>query len=94
MALKRLEQTHRTYIETSALSKRKARKIVEELDSSTPFRCRFEFVEALAALSTIFGEDMARKVPGANKGFPTYFGALPILTVQSGCLITSDSDTP
>ena len=65
--LSRLEQTYRTYIETSALPKSKARKIVEELDSSTPFLCRFEFVSALAALSAIFREDMDRKVTGANK---------------------------
>ena len=32
-----------------------------------PFRCRLEFIEALAALSAVFSEDMSRRVTGANQ---------------------------
>ena len=49
------------------MAKAKARGIVENLDSSKPFLSRFEFIEALAALSATFPEDMNRKVTGANK---------------------------
>ena len=31
------------------------------------FRCRLEFIEALAALSAVFSEDMSRRVTGANQ---------------------------
>ena len=61
------EQMRRTYIETGAFAKSKARKIVAEMDSSQPFLCRLEFIEALAALAAVFSEDMDRKVTGANQ---------------------------
>lgn len=65
--LSQQEQTRRTYIETGAFAKCKARKVVAEMDSSKPFLCRLEFIEALAALAAVFNEDMGRKVTGANQ---------------------------
>ena len=65
--LNHAESVCRDLIETGAMSKVKARRIVEELDSSKPFLSRLEFIEALAALSATFPEDMNRKVTGANK---------------------------
>ncbi|CAE7810254.1 unnamed protein product [Symbiodinium sp. CCMP2592] len=66
-ALSHVESVCRDYIETSAMSKVKARDIVDKLDTSKPFLSRFEFIEAVAALSATFPEDMNRKVTGANK---------------------------
>ena len=49
-----------------SMQKGKASKIVADLDTTVPFRCRLEFIEALAALSAVFSEDMSRRVTGAN----------------------------
>ena len=65
--LSHVESVCRDLIETGAMSKAKARGIVEKLDSSKPFLSRFEFIETLAALAATFPEDMNRKVTGANK---------------------------
>ena len=64
--LSQIERTRRTSIETSSMQKGKASKIVADLDTTVPFRCRLEFIEALAALSAVFSEDMSRRVTGAN----------------------------
>ncbi|CAE7429811.1 unnamed protein product, partial [Symbiodinium pilosum] len=66
-ALSHAENVCRGFIESGAMAKAKARGIVENLDSSRPFLSRFEFIEALAALSATFPKDMNRKVTGANK---------------------------
>ena len=42
--LNQIERTRRTSIETSSMQKGKARKIVEDLDTTMPFRCRLEFM--------------------------------------------------
>ena len=59
--LNQIERTRRTSMETSSMQKGKASKTVEDLDPTVPFRCRLEFIEALAALSAVFSEDMSRR---------------------------------
>ena len=49
------------------MAKHTARRTVNEMDASTPFLTRLEFIEALAALAAVFAEDMDRKVQGANQ---------------------------
>ena len=61
------ERSRRNHIEKSSFNKAKSKQIVATLDGSTPFRSRLEFIEALAALSSMFPEDMDRKVTGANQ---------------------------
>ena len=65
--LSQAERSRRNHIENSSYNKAKSKQIVETLDGSTPFRSRLEFIEALAALSSMFPEDMNRKVTGANQ---------------------------
>ncbi|CAE7888505.1 unnamed protein product, partial [Symbiodinium necroappetens] len=65
--LNQIERTRRTSIETSSMQKAKASKTVEDLDTTVPFRCRLEFIEALAALSAVFSEDMSLRVTGASQ---------------------------
>ncbi|CAE7904128.1 unnamed protein product [Symbiodinium sp. KB8] len=55
--LNQIERTRRTSMETSSMQKGKASKTVEDLDPTVPFRCRLEFIEALAALSAVFSEE-------------------------------------
>ncbi len=44
-----------------------AERLLKQLDSSTPFTDRLEFIEYMAALSALYPEEMVRKVTGANK---------------------------
>ena len=62
-----VESKTRDYIESGRMLRSKAKRIVEQLDGSTPFRTRLEYIESLAALACVFPEDMSRKVTGANQ---------------------------
>ena len=61
-----VESKTRDYIESGRMLRSKAKRIVEQLDGSTPFRTRLEYIESLAALACVFPHDMSRKVTGAN----------------------------
>ena len=65
--LSHAENVCRSQIENSSMTKLRARRIVENLDSSKPFLSRFEFIECLAALSSVHSEDMDHKVTGSNQ---------------------------
>ena len=49
------------------MPERVALRLLDNIDTSTPFRTRVEFIELLAALATRYPDEMNRKVTGANK---------------------------
>ena len=67
--LSQIERTRRTSIETSSMhAEGKGQQNCGGSGYTTVlFRCRLEFIEALAALSAVFSEDMSRRVTGANQ---------------------------
>ena len=66
-ALSHAENVCRSQIENSSMTKVRAKRIVENLDTTKPFLSRFEFIQCLAALSSMYSEDMDRKVTGSNQ---------------------------
>ena len=50
-----------------SMSKHRAKIIEEQLDGSTPFYTRVEFIESLAALTSLYKDEVQRKVTGSNK---------------------------
>lgn len=61
------EDALRRRIADGSLSKTRARAVLTGIDGATPWRTRADFIEALAAISALFPEDMSRKVTGANR---------------------------
>ena len=61
------ETVMRSHVLAGSLSRARAVRILQTMDAEKPFRARIEFLEALAALSSLHPEDMVRKVTGSNK---------------------------
>ena len=67
MPLNKAEEIMREKILQCSMSERQAKKIMAELDTSTPFRDRLAFISGLAAICSLRQEEVSRKVTGANK---------------------------
>ena len=61
-------------IEAGTLSTRKAKKVLSELDSTTPFRLRVEYIECLAAITACYSTAVSRIAPGPNRAVRSLFG--------------------
>ena len=61
------EERLRGFIQNGAMPKARAKKILNKMDLSIPFKTRTEYIECLAALSASYPEDMSRRVTGANR---------------------------
>ena len=61
------ENQMREQIKDSSMGQRKARNILNQIDCGTPFKSRLEFVEALAAISSVHHDEVARVSPGPNR---------------------------
>ena len=59
--------TSSRHIAKSSMSRARAKKVVEGLKFSSPFLTRAEFVECLAALSSMYREEVARVVRSTNR---------------------------
>jgi len=65
--LDRAEESMRAKVLDGSMSRARADMVYDGLDCEQPFYTRVEFVEALAALSSLFRDEVQRKVTGANK---------------------------
>ena len=65
--LDRAEESMRAKVLDGSMSRARADMVHDALDSQRPFYTRVEFVEALAALSSLFWDEVQRRVTGANK---------------------------
>jgi hypothetical protein len=65
--LDRQEKSLREKILDGSLNPARAREVRDQLNIEKPFYTRVEFIEALAALSSLFPEDVQRRVTGSNK---------------------------
>lgn len=61
------ERRLRDLILTSGMAARTATRLLERCQASSPFLHRLEFLEGLAALSSVHSAEMDRIVPGPNK---------------------------
>ena len=61
------EEKLRSQILDQSMPQKTAERIHDSLDTATPFYERVEIIEAIASLSALHGQEMHRKVTGANK---------------------------
>ncbi len=65
--LDREETIGREAILNRSMNVTRARRIEEEPESGKPFYARIQFIEALASLTALYKDEVARKVTGSNK---------------------------
>ncbi len=61
------EQIYREQIRQCSMSNARARMVLERLDTEKPYVQRVEFIEVLAALTSLFKEEVSKIAPGPNK---------------------------
>ena len=62
-----MEVKFRNQIEDRSMHKSSAEKILANLDATTPFYLRVEWAQSLAALVSVYREDVDRVAPGPNR---------------------------
>ncbi|CAE7526256.1 unnamed protein product [Symbiodinium microadriaticum] len=64
------EDTARNHIESRSMKSREAERILKNLDPQKPFYFRLDFIKAIAAICSVYSEEVKRIAPGPNR--PVY----------------------
>ncbi len=62
---------YREQIRGCSMSRARARLVLERLNTNKPYIQRVEFIETLAALTSLFVEEVSKIAPGPNKPVKT-----------------------